>query len=136
MTGHRVDFPQKIYVIKEDPAILFPEGDQVEFRGQIREKIVSVQVKNVEIVTIDLSPGLRRKNKVSPGSMRIQGRQNLISSLGTEQYTFTVDCSSIEGPGVYILDLVPAVPSSIAVLEYEPDSVRLEILGTRKVRKE
>jgi len=57
----------------------------------------------------------------------VQGSQLLLEKVNTEDFMLTFDCSGIEEPGTYELEVSPDVPRGVLVLKYSPTSVEVEI---------
>jgi YbbR domain-containing protein len=124
------DFEVRVRIEKPDPMIRIPAGEVVEFRGVIEEAVVLTTFEPVEIVILNLEPGLVPASGVPRGSIRVQGFQAQIDAVAGRDVQLVMDASSVDGPGRYTLSVRPAIPGGLLVLRYEPQSLEIEFERT------
>ncbi len=127
LDGRSEDFYVRTGLAVKDPYLSFPSGDSVGFQGVITETVIMKNVENIGIIYIDLPSGLKVDMAELSGSMRVQGKQLLLESTSTDDFSLLADCSDIYKPGVYDIELSPAVPAGAAVLRYIPERVTIRI---------
>jgi YbbR domain-containing protein len=127
LSGKRESFSSRVRLVRDDPLLLFPGGDMVEFRGIIEEEIILKTIEAVGIIALDLRGDFRIDGALENGSLRVQGGRVLLENLRPDQIRLAVDCSGISAPGVYTLPVKTDVPPGIMVLKYEPVLVTLDV---------
>jgi YbbR domain-containing protein len=127
LSGKKDSFSARVRLFREDPLLLFPGGDVVEFRGIIEEEIILKTIDAVNIIALDLRGDFRIEGNLENGSLRVQGGRLLLENIRPDQIRLAVDCSGITSPGVYTLPVKTDVPMGILVLKYEPTLVTLDI---------
>ena len=75
-------------------------------------------IDHVGIIYIDLPSDLNITGAEVSGSIKVQGKQLMLESTSTDDFSLIADCSRIREPGEYDIDLKPIVPAGIAVLRY------------------
>ena len=127
LTGKTGNFTLRARLVRENPLFVFPGGDIVDFRGQIKESTILKSFDTADIVALDLRPDLRIDNPLPRGTLRVQGGQLLLEDLRPDRVRLIVDCSGITLPGIYTLPVKTDLPQGIMVLNYTPVQVTLEI---------
>lgn len=135
ISGRSEDFTVRVRLEKPDETVRFPGGDVVEFFGVIQESVVLRTLENLDVIALDLRPGLVIAGELPPNQMRIQGRQLQLEELEAGDLRFTMDFSGIDGPGTYLLPLSPDVPQGVLVLRYEPVEVNVEIRSAEEAEQ-
>lgn len=127
LTGKKENFTLEVRLLKSDPLLSFPNGDSVEFRGFVQETTILKTFESVNIVVLDLRSDLRLSQTLPKGTIRVQGAQNILDSVGGDQIRLIVDGKSITHPGTFTLPVRIDTPAGLMVLRYEPTSVTLKI---------
>jgi len=128
LTDKTEDFTQRVRLVKKNSFLQYPGGDIVEFRGLIEEANILKTVDNLEIIVSDLPPDLHVKGTLPQGMMQVQGLRQVLDNSESLFYGLVVDCSDITGPGTYVREIESFVPQGVLLLEYEPKTIRLEIV--------
>lgn len=128
LNGRNEDFSVTASLELASPLLQAPGGRTVEFRGVIREAVLTRTFEEVEVITIDLPPELRLAGTLPRGTIKLQGSQASFEELTPERLRLVLDCSPLEGPGEYLLELRPDIPPGYIVLKYEPQRVDLVVL--------
>ena len=135
LAGRAEDFSLKVKIVPESDLIDLPAGGSVEFRGVIREAEVIRTFEPLEMVSIDLPPGLKVAAPLPQGGVKLQGTQIAVESLNPSQIRLLVDCADIAAPGEYSLQVKADLPTGFMVLDYYPKSLTLSFLRTAKEEK-
>jgi len=126
--GRRNDFSVRVRLVRPSPGITFLGGDVVEFRGIVEEAVILNTFEPVETVVINLAPGLTISSALPTGTIRVQGNQLDLESVAVDQVQIVADASRVTAPGRYALRTRPEVPSGLAVLRYEPQTVDVQVV--------
>lgn len=127
LSARTEDFTVRLRLKKPDQFSSFPGGDTVEFFGIIQEKTILKTVENIDLIALDLAGDLAVSGVPDDTAMTVQGSQLLLEKVNTEDFMLTIDCSEIEEPGTYELEVTPDVPRGVLVLKYSPTNVEVEI---------
>jgi hypothetical protein len=128
LAGRRNDFSVRVRLVHPSPGITFLGGDVVEFRGIVEEAVILNTFEPVETVVINLSPGLTISSALPNGSIRVQGNQLDLDDVTVDQVQIVADASRVTAPGRYTLRTRPEVPTGLAVLRYEPQTVDVQVV--------
>ncbi len=135
ISGRTEDFTVRVRLEKPDESIRFPGGDVVEFFGIIQENVVLRNLEGLDVIVLDLDPGLAVVGELPANQMQIQGRQLQLEEIDAGDIRFTMDFSGIDRPGSYLVPLSPDVPQGVLVLRYEPTEVNVELRYTDEVQQ-
>ena len=122
------DFYVRTRLDVTDPYLTFPSGDSVGFQGVITETIILKSFEDIGLIYIDLPPELNIAGTEVTGSIRVQGKQLLLESTATQDFSLLADCSDVTGPGRWEIEVTPIVPAGLAVLRYTPDKLEINVL--------
>jgi YbbR domain-containing protein len=128
LSGKREDISLRVRLKQPSPFVSYPGGDTVEFSGIIQEKTVLRSLSNVDLIAIDLQSGLAVEGLPESNRIRIQGTQRTLEQYDDQDYRLTFDCSAIDRPGAYTLEVSPDVPQGILVLSYEPTEIDIRVV--------
>ncbi len=128
LAGRRNDFSVRVRLVRPSPGITFLGGDVVEFRGIVEEAVILNTFEPVETVVINLAPGLTLSTALPTGTIRVQGNQLDLDVVTVDQVQIVADASRVTAPGRYTLSTRPEVPSGLAVLRYEPQTVDVQVV--------
>ena len=125
LDGRVEDFYVRLSLNVQDPYLSFPAGDSVGFQGVITETTILKTFEDVGIIFIDLPADLSVFSGESTGSIKVQGKQLMLESTASEDFSLFADCADIDMPGEYEIEINPIVPAGVAVLRYSPESIRV-----------
>lgn len=128
LTGRQENFTVRVRLDVADPLLDFPGGNVVEFNGIIQQSVILKTFDNIEIITLDLDPGLTVANSSLSGLVKVQGSQLLLEETRPEDIRLVVDCRKITSPGIYSLPVKTDIPLGVLVLKYEPLKIRLQVV--------
>jgi len=120
LSGRSEDFSITTRILLPSMQINIPGGQIVEFKGVVDESVIIRTFENREVVVLDLSENLRITNNLSSVSLTVQGNQLLVEDTRTQDMSFYIDASAIQGPGTYSLPLEIDIPPGLAVLNILP----------------
>ncbi|MFQ3619688.1 MAG: CdaR family protein [Spirochaetales bacterium] len=127
LTGKKENFSMQIRLHRENPLLNFLGGEVVEFRGFIQETTLLKTIEGVSIVALDLRPDLKLSEPLPKGTLRVQGPQNLLETLESDQVRLLVNCKNLDRPGTYTLPVLTDIPSNLLVLRFEPTEVKVVV---------
>lgn len=130
LSGRTDDFTEVVRLESPGDLTDFPGGNIVDFRALITETVVQSEFDNVEIIIVDLDPGLRVVSDIPTGSIQVQGKQLNLEGIPEARVNIVVDAASISGPGTYELPTRPQIPGGILVLGIDPARVELVVERT------
>jgi hypothetical protein len=128
LSGRKEDFSVKVKIVNRD-SLLSVRGDgQVEFRGSIRQSVMIRTIEHLPIVLSGLRQGFIARPQVNFGSVKLQGSQNDLESYVPDASFLSLDCSDVDGDGMYMLPLVVSAPPNFSVVRYDPLEVQVEVV--------
>ena len=128
LTGRTGDFTQRVALSNQDSFLVFPGGSSVEFLGIVRETVIFKTFTDVGMVMLDLDDRFVLAEPPGKGSIKIQGPQLSLESLTPEDLFLSVDCSSIQSPGIHTVEARPEVPPGVNVLGWSPENIPLKVV--------
>jgi YbbR domain-containing protein len=129
LTGRQEDFTVRVRLKSPTRFAKFPGGSTVEFFGIVEEKTILQTIEDIDLIAIDLDGRFEVSGLPSRNSLKVQGKQPVLEQHGGQDYRLTFDCSAIEEPGIYTIEVSPDVPQGVFVLSYEPRQVTVRITG-------
>lgn len=126
LDGRVEDFYVRLSFDVKDPYLSFPAGDSVGFQGVITETTILKTFEDVGIIFIDLPSDLDVESEEVSGTIKVQGRQLMLESTSSEDFSLLADCSSITSPGEHEIAVRPLVPPGAAVLRFSPETIILK----------
>ncbi|MDR1894980.1 MAG: hypothetical protein LBQ61_09910 [Spirochaetales bacterium] len=130
LTGRTGDFSQRVSISNTDSFLTFPGGNTVEFLAIIRQSVETRTLTNVGLMFLDLDPRLEVLNRDETGVIQIQGPELLLNELIPGEIFISVDCSAIDRPGSYGVELRPELPPGLTVLSWTPQRLNLQVRST------
>jgi len=120
LTGVREDFQLEVPLARENPLVRYPRESVVVFRGVVRPIEEIRAFEQVEIIGIDLDPGLDIAHPLPKGSILLKGSLLALEAIPEGSPRLILDCRSVRRPGSARLAVKPDVPPELIVLKYEP----------------
>lgn len=127
LEGRNEDFYVRTRLDVQDPYLSFPSGDSVGFQGVITETVILKTFEDIGLIYIDLPPELNINGVETFGTIKVQGKQLLLESTATDNFSLLADCSDVDGPGEWEIEVSPIVPPGVAVLRYTPDVLIIDV---------
>jgi YbbR domain-containing protein len=121
------DFTVTVNILNQDPLITIRGRGVTEFSGFI-SRVVSVRnIQNVPIRITGLDGLFSGEPESWTVNLRLEGRnQEVLDSFDLPEDFLFVDCSTIQEPGTYILNIQGEIPSSL-VLAIDPPEMKINI---------
>jgi YbbR domain-containing protein len=129
LSGRTASFALKVKVALPNSLLKVVGDSTLEFRAVIQETMLVKKYDSVGIEEVNLSPHLKLKSPLPPGSVRMQGPQLAIEGMKPEQVHLVADCSAVHRPGRYLVRLRPEAPSNVTVLDYAPKELDVEMVA-------
>jgi len=129
LSGRSEDFSITTRILLPSAQIDIPGGQIVEFKGVVDESVIIRTFENREVVILDLPENLRITNDLSSVSLTVQGSQLLVEDTRTQDMSFYIDASAIQGPGAYNLPLEIDIPQGLVVLRILPRELTVVVAG-------
>lgn len=127
LSSKKSDIVSKVRLVLPAPGVVVPGGNVVDLIVNIRELVEQKEFNNLDVVFIDLAPGLSVDSEVESGYMLVQGNKTRIEGLLAVDLQLVVDCSSVSAAGFYEFSVIPRAPEGIAVLDYSPRRISVFI---------
>ncbi|OPY93464.1 MAG: YbbR-like protein [Syntrophaceae bacterium PtaU1.Bin231] len=127
LSGKKENFSVSVKVINRDGLLSIRGNGMVEFGGTIQQSIMIRTLERLPIVLSGLKDGLIARPKANFGSVRLQGSQNDLEAYVPEASLLSLDCSSVDGEGLYILPLIVSSPPNFTVVRFDPIEIEVEI---------
>ena len=134
LSGRKEDFSVKVKVVNRDSLLTIRGDGQVEFRGSIQQSVMIRTIDHLPIVISGLPEGFIARPQVNFGSVKLQGSQNDLESYVPDASFLSLDCSDVNGEGMYLLPLVVSSPPNFAVVRYDPLEVAVEVVRSGDAR--
>ena len=128
ITNLKESITKKVKLAHPNPFIQFPNGDIVEVDCVIQEKKLLKTYENVDIIMLDLPADFTLASPINKGSVKIQGSQLILEKISPGDIILTVDCSEVEDPGEYSLDVTPQAPQGLLMLGFEPQNILINVI--------
>ena len=127
LDGRNSDFYLRTRYKVNDPYLTFPSGDSVGFQGIVKETVILKTFEEVGMIYIDLPPELYIAGTEITGSIKVQGKQILLESTASADFSIIADCGGITSPGRYTVPVSPIIPAGLFVLKYTPDEIIIDV---------
>jgi len=126
LTGRTGPFVLKSAVVLPNSLVRIVGEPLIDFEADIKETVQAKRFDPVEVSFTNLSAALEIKSPPY-GRIQVQGPQLVVEALKSEQLKLLVDCSSIHRPGIYTLHPKTEAPADVAVLDFEPKEITVEV---------
>jgi YbbR domain-containing protein len=127
LSGKRGNFNARIRLVSENPLLMVPGGDTVDFSGQILEAAEMRTFEDIPVTLQGLSQSFLLDAEPPHGWITIQGGQSLFERFEKKELELVVNCAGLSEPGIYNLTVRPVVPQGMAIAQFSPDHIALVI---------
>jgi hypothetical protein len=127
LDGRNADFTVVVNILNRDPLVVIRGNGTTEFRGIIREKIISLTFERIPIVITGLAPHLDATLNIRNGSMEIEGSQLEIHDYTPPAESLQVNLSHIGEPGIYTLPVTVGDVSGFTLIKHSPETVQVRV---------
>jgi hypothetical protein len=122
--GRREDFSARVKLLNLDPLIRITGEGAVTFTGKILESTIVKDFDRLPVVITGLDSRFSASLSTNYASIKIQGSWSTLNGYEPGASLISLDCSSINAVGEYMIPLLVSVLPGHTVLRYDP----LEIL--------
>jgi len=127
LSGRNEDFTLSLKIRNADPLITIRGSGYTEFRGKIRELVMTENIAHIPIRLVGLGEMFEARPDVGEGAVRVEGSQSAFEAGRPVQAVLEADCLSIEAPGEYTLPVTVRVPPEFTLVRSEPETVTLQV---------
>jgi YbbR domain-containing protein len=128
LTGRSEDFSAAVRIVNDDPLLVIRGNGFTEFHGTVREKQRAESFENLPIRIEGLNDQFSGELEISSGSVRIEGGQSIFDRTDSRNVRLYVDCSSVSGPGDFLLPVLVFFPHLFIIVRQDPQQVILHVL--------
>jgi hypothetical protein len=126
LEGRTGDFTVMANILNRDPLIVIRGNGVTEFRGMVSRIIPVRNITDIPIRILNLDEKFSGELDIRAGSVHIEGQnQDELDRFNPSMGFLTVDCSAIDGPGSYTLNVTPTVVPESLTLYYEPKTLTI-----------
>ncbi|MDR2095778.1 MAG: hypothetical protein LBP76_09720 [Treponema sp.] len=136
LDGRNADFTVVVNILNRDPLVVIRGNGTTEFRGIIREKIVSQSFERLPIAITGLDPALDATLGVRNGSIELEGSQLEIHDYTPAAGILQVDLSQIKEPGTYPIPVMIGDTAGFTLIKYSPETVEVRVNELRPADEE
>jgi hypothetical protein len=136
LDGRNADFTVVVNILNRDPLVVIRGNGTTEFRGIIREKIVSQTFERLPIAITGLDPAFRAAPGVRNGTIEIEGSQFEIHGYTPPAGILRVDLSDIHAQGIYTKRIIPGNIPNFTLITYSPEEIQIRVDAIAPVEEE
>jgi len=125
--GRNTDFTAVVAIINPSPLFTLRGNATAEFSCVIRPSVSVRSIEDIPIMLTGLNAAFDADTGGKTGSIRIEGTQAALDNFLPPPDFFTVDCSDIDAPGVYILQVSVDLRREFSLIRREPDELALTV---------
>jgi YbbR domain-containing protein len=127
LTGQSEDFTYAVSILNRDPLMVIRGNGVTEFSGNI-SRVVSVRnIQHVPVNITGLAEQFSGELETRTVTLHLEGRtQDILDSFILPEDFLVVDCSAINEPGIYVLQVRGDVPPGL-ILTTDPREMKVEI---------
>ena len=130
LTGRTGSFASKVKINLPNALVRIAGDGSADFRATIQESTVVRKYDAVDVAAVDLPAHFSINSPPVVGSVQIQGTQLVVDGVRSDQVQLVLDCSGIRRPGQYVLHPRPAAPSSVAIMDWSPRDVTIDVVAS------
>ena len=128
LAGRAADFSISVNVLNQDPLLVLRGSGVTEFQGFISRIITVRNIRSVPVNITGLDRDLIAETDFRQVSVHLEGRnQDVLDNFIIPENFLWVDCSAIQEPGTYMLQIYGSVPSGI-ILTTDPRELMIRII--------
>ncbi|GHV25218.1 hypothetical protein AGMMS4952_02440 [Spirochaetia bacterium] len=126
--GRSGDFSTAVRLLHPEPLLIIRGSGLIEFQGSIREQLRVQNFENLPIRLDNLEDRFSGVLETGSGSVRIEGGQIMFNNIQAQDVSLSVDCSSVDSTGEFLLPVSAVVPPLFTLIRQDPENVRIKIL--------
>jgi YbbR domain-containing protein len=127
LTGRSEDFTYAVNILNRDPLMVIRGNGITEFSGNV-SRVVSVRnIQHVPVSIIGLSDQFSGELETRTVTLHLEGRnQDDLDSFILPENFLVIDCSAINDPGIYMLQVRGDIPPGL-IFTTDPHEMKVEI---------
>jgi YbbR domain-containing protein len=127
LAGRSSDFSSTVRIMNEEPLLIIRGNGFIEFHGTVREQLRIQSFEGLPIRIDRLDDRFSGVLEIARGSIRIEGGQMMLGKIGDQDIGLSVDCSSINSEGDFLLPVSVFFPAMFTLLQQDPENVLVRI---------
>jgi YbbR domain-containing protein len=128
LSGRSGDFSTPVRLTNPEPLLIIRGSGLIEFHGIVREQLRVQTFENLPLRIDNLADQFSGVLETGSGSVRIEGGQIMFNKIQAQDVKLSVDCSSIDGVGEFLLPVSAVFPPLFTLIRQDPEQVRIHIL--------
>ncbi len=128
LTGRSADFTAVVKLVRKEGLVYISGGGSAQFSATVRKSLAARTLERLPILPVGLAPSLELASPLPAGRIRLRSAGAEASSFSPEPGALSVDLSSVDRPGAYVLPVLAVLPDGLVVDSYEPAEVSVEIV--------
>lgn len=127
LTGRSENFTVRVRVRQYDSLVEYLSAASVEFSAEVRKAIVYKTFQDVPMSASGLDDGLALRTPLPFATVRVAASRGELEAYVPGPDALVADLSSVRGPGVYTVAVVPRFPEGFQVESWMPMVVTLSV---------
>jgi hypothetical protein len=127
LTGRNADFSATVRILNRDPLLVIRGNGAAEFKGFVRELIIIRNFDKLPIMINGLDDRFIAAPEISQGSLRLEGGQTELGNYTAADTVLSLDCSSIDEEGIYVLPISVLIPPMFTLIRTDPEQVMVQV---------
>jgi YbbR domain-containing protein len=127
LEGRNESFTVAARVHSPGPFISIRGNGTAEFQALIRPLFPAMNIEGIPIAVKGLDPRFEAEFGGNTGSVRLEGKRELLDTFVPSEGFLTVDCSSLREPGTYTLPVHIEPPAGLTPARCEPRELNLTV---------
>lgn len=121
--GRNESFSMMVNILNRDPLVVLRGNGAAEFRAVIRAEIPVRNINGIPITMKGLAPVFRADIGGRTGSVRFEGKRDLLDRFAPAPGLLSVDCSALKEPGTYTMPVAIDSPDGLVPVRREPEEI-------------
>jgi len=127
VTGKNQDFTSRVRINRDDKLLSFPEGEFVEFKGEIQETSAVKVIDNVNIAAKGLVDSLEIVGELPQISVNVEGKLLSLEDFSKTNIALSINLDFIDEPGEYEVPITYWTPRYAHVFNKSKDSIKITV---------
>jgi YbbR domain-containing protein len=136
LDGRNADFTVVVNILNRDPLVVIRGNGTTEFRGIIKEKIISQTFERLPIAVTGLDSAFETVLSVRNGSIEIEGSQLEIQDYTPPVGLLRVDLSGIHTEGIHPIPVTIGDLADFTLIKHSPETVQVRVTMVRPAGEE
>ena len=128
ITGKGQNFITRVRINRDDKLLSFPEGEFVEFKGEIQESSVVKVIDNVNIAAKGLNSSLEIVGDLPQISINVEGKLLSLEDFTKTNIALSINLDFIDKPGEYEVPITYWTPRYAHVFNKSKDSIKITVV--------